>query len=44
MHLSQVKGTKVSEEGLVDQVVINTEVECVLARLRGILVTNPEET
>jgi hypothetical protein len=43
VHLSQVKGTEVSEEGLVNQVIIDTEVECVLARLGGILVTDPEQ-
>ena len=41
VHLAQIERSKVSEERLVDQVVIDAEIEGMLARLRRILVTNP---
>ena len=41
VHLAQIEGSKVSEERLVDQVVIDAEIEGMLARLRRILVTDP---
>ena len=43
VHFTQIKGSKVSEERLVDQVVIDAEIEGMLARLRRILVTDPVE-
>ena len=44
MDFTQVKGAKVSEEWLVDKVVIDAEVEGVLSRLGWVLVTDPIES
>ena len=41
MHFAEIKWAKVSEEWLIHKIVINTEVEGVLARLRWCLVTDP---
>ena len=41
MHLAEVKWSKISKERLVNEIIINAEVESVLARLRWVLVTNP---
>ena len=41
MYFTKIEWSKVSEERLVDQVVIDAEIEGMLARLRRILVTNP---
>lgn len=44
MHLAQVKGSEIRKKRLIHQVIIDAEVERVLARLRWILVANPIET
>ena len=44
MHLAEIKWSKISEEGLVNKIVIDAEVESVLARLRRVLVTDPVES
>ena len=41
MYFPQIKGAKVCEEWLINQIVINTEIECVGPRLRWILVRDP---
>lgn len=43
MHLTQVEWTKVSEKGLIDEIVVDTEVKSVLSRLWRVLVTDPVE-
>lgn len=44
MDLAEVKGTKVSKERLIHEVVVNAEVEGVLPRLGWVLVTDPVES
>ena len=41
MHLAEVEGTEVSEEGFVDQVVVDAEVECMRAGLGRVFVRDP---
>lgn len=44
MHLAQVERAKVCEEGLIDQVVVNAEVEGMLPRLWRVLITDPVQS
>ena len=44
MNLAEVKRAKVSEERLVNQVIVNAEIEGVLARLGRVLITDPIQT
>lgn len=44
MHLAKVKRSEIRKKRLIHQVIIDTEVERVLARLWWILVANPIET
>ncbi len=44
MHLAQVEGSEIRKKRLIHQVIIDAEVEGVLARLRWILVANPIKT
>ncbi len=41
MNFTQVKGAEICEEWLVDQVVVNAEIEGMLARLGWVLITDP---
>ena len=44
MDLAEIEWTKISEVRLVDQVIIDAEVEGVLARLGRISIADPVET
>ena len=44
VHFAEVERAEVRKEGLVDEVVVNAEVEGMLARLRRVLIANPIET
>ena len=44
MNLAQVERAKVSEEGFVDKVIVDAEVEGVLPRLGRVLVTDPVQS
>ena len=44
MDFAQIEGTEVRKKRLVHQVIIDAEVERVLARLRRVLVADPVET
>ena len=44
VHLAQVERTKVCEEGLVDKIVVDAEVEGMLPRLWRVLVTDPVQS
>ena len=44
MYLPKIQGAEVCEEGLINQIIIDAEVESVLARLWWVLITDPIET
>lgn len=44
VDLAQIQRPKIGEKGLIDQVVVDTKIKCVLARLWRVLVTDPVQT
>ena len=43
MDLAEIKGAEISKEGLIDQVVVDAEIEGVLAGFWRVLITDPVE-
>jgi hypothetical protein len=44
VDLSQIQWPEIGKEGLVDQIVVDAKIKCVLARLWRVLVTDPIQT